>query len=92
MRRAAIRKLSSPYLVQESGQHGGTASGPVVRDVIKAYYDKKNKKTKANSLPTEHSIDPAKNAPAATAIQPQPILKQQGQPQTVPARAKADRN
>jgi penicillin-binding protein 2 len=31
-------------LVQESGQHGGTASGPVVRDVIKTYYDKKNKK------------------------------------------------
>jgi penicillin-binding protein 2 len=29
-------------LVQESGQHGGTASGPVVRDIIKAYYDKKN--------------------------------------------------
>lgn len=32
-------------LVQESGQHGGTASGPVVRDVIKAYYDKKAKGT-----------------------------------------------
>jgi penicillin-binding protein 2 len=31
-------------LVQESGQHGGTASGPVVRDIIKTYYDKKNKK------------------------------------------------
>jgi penicillin-binding protein 2 len=29
-------------LVQESGQHGGTASGPVVRDIIKGYYDKKN--------------------------------------------------
>jgi membrane peptidoglycan carboxypeptidase len=32
-------------LVQESGQHGGTASGPVVRDIIKTYYDKKAKKT-----------------------------------------------
>jgi penicillin-binding protein 2 len=31
-------------LVQESGQHGGTASGPVARDIIKAYYDKKTKK------------------------------------------------
>jgi len=31
-------------LVQESGKHGGEAAGPVVRDVIKAYYDKKNKK------------------------------------------------
>ena len=31
-------------LVQESGKHGGEAAGPVVRDIIKAYYDKKNKK------------------------------------------------
>ncbi len=31
-------------LVQESGQHGGEASGPVARDIIKAYYDKKSKK------------------------------------------------
>jgi penicillin-binding protein 2 len=32
-------------LVQESGKHGGEAAGPVVKEVIKAYYDKKNKKT-----------------------------------------------
>jgi penicillin-binding protein 2 len=32
-------------LVQETGKHGGEAAGPVVRDIIKAYYDKKNKKT-----------------------------------------------
>ncbi len=31
-------------LVQESGKHGGESAGPVVRDIIKAYYDKKNKK------------------------------------------------
>ena len=31
-------------LVQESGKHGGEAAGPVVREVIKAYYDKKNRK------------------------------------------------
>ena len=30
-------------LVQESGQHGGEAAGPVVRDIVKAYYDKKNR-------------------------------------------------
>ena len=41
----AIRKLWSAVLVQESGEHGGTAAGPVVRDIVKAYYDKKNKKT-----------------------------------------------
>jgi penicillin-binding protein 2 len=32
-------------LVQESGKHGGEEAGPVVKEVIKAYYDKKNKKT-----------------------------------------------
>ncbi len=34
-------------LVQESGQHGGEASGPVARDIIKMYYDKKAKKNPA---------------------------------------------
>src|SRR5271168_5123857 len=38
-------EIAVAVLVQESGQHGGTASGPVVRDIIKAYYDKKAKKT-----------------------------------------------
>ena len=32
-------------LVQESGEHGGKAAGPVVRDIVKAYYEKKAKKT-----------------------------------------------
>jgi penicillin-binding protein 2 len=83
-------------LVQESGQHGGEAAGPVVRDIVKAYYDKKNKKLGIiNADGTQ--FDPSRNAPAAAAIQPQPILKQpilkqEGQPQTVPARAKVDRN
>ena len=41
-------------LVQESGQHGGTASGPVVRDIIKAYYDKKNKNTGQTTVEYQH--------------------------------------
>jgi penicillin-binding protein 2 len=28
----------------EEGEHGGLVAGPVARDIIKAYYDKKNKK------------------------------------------------
>lgn len=32
-------------LVQESGEHGGEVAGPIVRDVVKAYYDKKASKT-----------------------------------------------
>jgi len=31
-------------VVEDTSEHGGTASGPVVRDIVKAYYDKKNKK------------------------------------------------
>jgi penicillin-binding protein 2 len=79
-------------LVQESGQHGGTASGPVARDIIKAYYDKKTKKMDGQINAEGIQFDPIRNAPAAAAIQPPPILKQQGRPQTVPARARADRN
>jgi penicillin-binding protein 2 len=32
-------------VVEDTSEHGGAASGPVVRDIVKAYYDKKNKKT-----------------------------------------------
>ena len=32
-------------VVEDTAEHGGSASGPVVRDIVKAYYDKKNKKT-----------------------------------------------
>jgi penicillin-binding protein 2 len=31
-------------VVQDTAEHGGAAAGPVVRDIVKAYYDKKNKK------------------------------------------------
>jgi penicillin-binding protein 2 len=29
-------------LVQGSAEHGGTTAGPIVRDIVKAYYDKRN--------------------------------------------------
>jgi len=32
-------------VVQDTIEHGGTVAAPVVRDIVKAYYDKKNKKT-----------------------------------------------
>lgn len=31
-------------VVEDTSEHGGTVAGPVVRDIVKAYYDKKNKK------------------------------------------------
>jgi penicillin-binding protein 2 len=36
-------------VVEDTSEHGGTAAGPVVRDIVKAYYDKKEKKSKGQS-------------------------------------------
>ena len=68
-------------LVQESGQHGGTASGPVVRDIIKAYYDKKNHKTQGTVTADGHSTTPANGtavvAPVAVLKPEQPAAQSQ---------------
>jgi penicillin-binding protein 2 len=56
-------------LVQESGKHGGEAAGPVVRDVIKAYYDKKNKRT-PGQLTTENKPKDTGNGPAVPKAKP----------------------
>jgi penicillin-binding protein 2 len=60
-------------LVQESGQHGGEAAGPVARDVVKAYYDKKNRKTQGTVTAGEHTTNPANGSAVvapAVAIKP----------------------
>jgi penicillin-binding protein 2 len=36
-------------VVEDTSEHGGTAAGPVVRDIVKAYYDKKEKKAHGQS-------------------------------------------
>lgn len=61
-------------LVQESGEHGGEASGPVVRDIVKAYYDKKNKHTEGQ-VTAGNKEDLNKVVTAASAIPVQPVLK-----------------
>lgn len=53
-------------LVQESGQHGGEAAGPVVRDIVKAYYDKKNR-VPAGTVTADTRNANAVNAAAAVA-------------------------
>ena len=53
-------------LVQESGQHGGEAAGPVVRDIVKAYYDKKNR-VPAGTVTAEASNTSPVNATAVVA-------------------------
>jgi penicillin-binding protein 2 len=73
----------------QGGGHGSEAAGPVVRDVIKAYYDKKNKKLEGQ-ITAETQEDPAKAPAPPAVIQPEPVLKQRGQPETVPARVRTD--
>jgi len=64
-------------LVQESGKHGGEVAGPVVRDVIKAYYDKKNKKMPGQLTAEDKPKAPGKAhappaaAPARVALKPE---------------------
>jgi penicillin-binding protein 2 len=56
----------------QAGGHGSEAAGPVVRDVVKAYYDKKTKKTDG-TVTAENQGDRPRNlrsAPPAAAIQP----------------------
>ncbi len=77
-------------LVQESGQHGGTASGPVVRDIIKTYYDKKNKKN-GGQLTVQlehHNVDAGEvleHIPGADEPGPQPTGQPAPQPVAQPA-------
>jgi hypothetical protein len=56
----------------QAGGHGSEAAGPVVRDVVKAYYDKKNKKSDgtvtAENTENKRRV-PGAATPAAT-IQP----------------------
>jgi penicillin-binding protein 2 len=56
----------------QAGGHGSEAAGPVVRDVVKAYYDKKTKKVDGTVTAENRENkrrDPVPGAPAAT-IQP----------------------
>src|SRR6266853_2911344 len=76
-------------LVQESGKHGGEAAGPVVKDVIKAYYDKKNKKTQGQVTAENKRSDSGTGSPAA-AIAPRAAAKPEDSAAVMPARARAE--
>ena len=73
-------------LVQESGKHGGEAAGPVVKDIIKAYYDKKNKKTEGQYTAETNTPAPAGIRAATAAAAAHVPLKSDEPPAThVPA-------
>ncbi len=75
MRRAATPKSVVAVLVQESGKHGGEAAGPVARDIIKAYYDKKAKKTQGQLTADDKRYDLSHSVAATATIQTPPVLK-----------------
>ncbi len=77
-------------LVQESGKHGGEAAGPVVRDIIKAYYDKKNKKTQGQVTVENKSDAPRKGSAVAVAIAPRAVLKPEDGAAVMPASPTAE--
>jgi penicillin-binding protein 2 len=77
-------------LVQESGKHGGEAAGPVVKDVIKAYYDKKNKKTQGQYTAETKSDALGKGPAAAAVVAPRAALKPEDSAAVMRARASAE--
>jgi penicillin-binding protein 2 len=74
-------------LVQESGKHGGEAAGPVVKDIIRTYYDKKNKRTPGQLTAENKTEAPAKRPAPATVSAPRAALKPEETAAIAPARA-----
>jgi penicillin-binding protein 2 len=74
-------------LVQESGQHGGDSAGPVARDVVKAYYDKKMKKTQGQITADNSKPAPQNGTPAALlAPRPAALKEEESAGHAPPAR------
>ena len=70
-------------LVQSTQKHGGEIAAPVVRDVVKAYYDKKNKQN-AQQLTAANAPVEAPKVPAQTPVQSKP-QSPAPQPRTTPS-------
>src|SRR5207253_4152148 len=76
---------------QESGKHGGEAAGPVVKDVIKAYYDKKNKKTQGQETAESKRPPESSKVPVASAVRvPRTAGKPDESAAVVPVSASTD--
>ncbi len=73
-------------LVQESGKHGSEAAGPVVRDIIKAYYDKKTRKTQGQYTAEYKRYDLRNGLAPAAATAPRSAVKPGDSAAIVPAR------
>src|ERR1035438_3137562 len=78
--RQANPEIVVAVLVQESGQHGGTASGPVARYIIKAYYDKKNQRLPGQITAENGHAIPATGSAATATITPAAIKTKEPAP------------
>ena len=53
-------------VIQDTTEHGGTVAGPVVRDIVKAYYDKKN--SRSQQATAEDTASPAAARPLEAGV------------------------
>ena len=74
-------------VVQDTAEHGGQAAGPVVRDIVKAYYDKKNKKTQGQET-AQNATQQLKGAGAPAPAAAKTVLKPEETAAVVPAMEK----
>jgi penicillin-binding protein 2 len=72
-------------VVEDTSEHGGTTSGPVVRDIVKAYYDKKNKKNQGQVTAENQPQQLRKNAASPAPEAPKAILKPEETAAVLPA-------
>jgi penicillin-binding protein 2 len=59
----------------QAGGHGSEVAGPVVRDIIKAYYDQKAKRTQGQYTADNKRHELGIAAGNTAAIQPRPVIK-----------------
>ena len=75
-------------VVEDTAEHGGTASGPVVRDIVKAYYDKKAKKGQPQVTAEIPKKDSGSLEQGPIAVAPKVALKPEQAAAVVPASEK----
>jgi len=69
----------------QGGGHGSEAAGPVVRDVVKTYYDKKTKKSEGQLTADASPVAPAAAAATVTVRPKAPAKHKQAAPEVVAA-------
>jgi penicillin-binding protein 2 len=75
-------------VVEDTSEHGGTAAGPVVRDIVKAYYDKKEKKNQGQVTAEIPKSDVGKGVQKLNSGAPRVALKPEETAAVVPASEK----